>query len=165
MPLKFNVFTGTFDYVNTSSSGGGGVGSINGDSTNAQTIAAGTGILVADNGTGTHTVKAINTIQTYTPSSGGTATLNLSLSNVHHITMPASGNITIALSNGTVGQCFIVRILQGAAGSQTVTFFTTIKWAGGSQPTLTTTSGKADTVGFEITGSSTYDGFVVGANI
>lgn len=105
------------------------------------------------------------TIQTYSPAGAGTATLDLSLGNIHHITMPASGNITIALSNGTTGQCFIVRILQGAAGSQTVTWFTTIKWSGGVAPTLTTTTAKADTLGFEITGTNTYDGFVIGQNI
>jgi hypothetical protein len=103
-------------------------------------------------------------IQTYNPTGGGTATLDLSKGNIHHITMPA-GNITIALSNGTAGQCFIIRILQDGTGSRTVTWFTTIKWAGGSAPILTTTASKADTVGFEITGSSTYDGFVIGQNI
>lgn len=103
-------------------------------------------------------------IQTYTPTAAGTATLDLSKGNIHHITMPA-GNITIALSNGTAGQCFIIRILQDATGSRTVTWFTTIKWAGGSAPTLTTTASKADTMGFEITGTNTYDGFVVGQNI
>lgn len=105
-----------------------------------------------------------NGIQTYTPSAAGTATLDISLGNIHHITMPA-GNITIALSNGTAGQCFIIRILQDSVGSRTITWFTTIKWAGGSAVTLTTTASKADTVGFEVTGSNTYDGFVVGQNI
>lgn len=103
-------------------------------------------------------------IQTYTPSAAETATLNLALSNINHITMPA-GNITIAISGGTTGQCFIVRILQDGTGGRTVTWFTTIKWAGGSAPTLTTTGSKADTFGFEITGSGTYDGFVIGQNI
>jgi hypothetical protein len=103
-------------------------------------------------------------IQTYTPSAAGTATLDLSKGNIHHITMPA-GNITIALSNGTAGQCFIIRILQDGTGSRTVTWFTTIKWAGGTAPTLTTTASKADTMGFEITGTNTYDGYVVGQNI
>ena len=102
--------------------------------------------------------------QTYTPSAAGTATLDLSLGNVHFITMPA-GNITIALSNATVGQVFMIRILQDATGSRTVTWFTTIKWAGGSAPTLTTTASKADTMGFICTGSGTYDGFVIGQNI
>lgn len=103
-------------------------------------------------------------IQTYTPSASGTATLDLSKGGVHHIVMPA-GNITIALSNATVGQCFIVRILQDGSGSRTVTWFTTISWAGGAAPTLTTIASKADTLGFEVTASGTYDGFVVGQNI
>ncbi len=114
--------------------------------------------------TGITSGVTINTIQVYTPSASGTATLDLSKGNIHHITMPA-GNITIAISNGTVGQCFIIRILQDSVGSRTVTWFTTIKWAGGTPPTLTTTASKADTVGFEITGTNTYDGYVVGQNI
>lgn len=105
-----------------------------------------------------------NTIQTYTPGAGGTATLDLSKGNIHHITMPA-GNITIALANQNTGQCFVIRILQDSGGSRTVTWFTTIKWPGAVVPTLTTTASKADTFGFEITGSSTYDAFVVGQNL
>lgn len=103
-------------------------------------------------------------IVTYTPAAAGTSTLDLSATNVNHITMPA-GNITIALSGQRTGQMFIIRILQDSVGSRTVTWFTTIKWAGGSPPTLTTTASKADTFGFEITGTNTYDGFVVGSNI
>lgn len=104
-------------------------------------------------------------IQTYAPSAAGTATLDCSKGNVHHITMPA-GNITIALSNTTAGQCILIRILQDGTGSRTVTWFTTIKWAGGSVPILTTTASKADSFGFEvITAGSAYDGFIVGQNI
>jgi len=102
--------------------------------------------------------------QTYTPSASGTATLDLSKGNIHKITMPA-GNITIAVSNETVGQCFLVEITQDATGSRTVTWFSTIKWAGGSAPTLTTTGNKRDVYGFRVTGTDTYDGFIVGENI
>lgn len=110
-----------------------------------------------------------NPIVTYTPAIAGTAIINLSQSNVNHITMPA-GNVTLAISGARAGQCFIVRILQDSVGSRTVTWFSTIKWAGGSPPTLTTTANKADTFGFEITstnqtGTTTYDGFIVGQNI
>lgn len=104
------------------------------------------------------------TAQTYSPAGAGTATLDLSLSNQHQITMPA-GNITIALSNDTNSQPFTVSITQDSVGSRTVTWFTTIKWAGGSAPTLTTTALKRDTFGFIRTGSGTYDGFVIGQNI
>lgn len=104
------------------------------------------------------------TPQTYTPSAAGTATLDLSLGNDHVITMPA-GNITIAVVNGTVGQKFLVSTLQDGGGSRTVTWFSTIRWAGGAEPTLTTTASKRDQFGFKITGSGTYDGYVVGQNI
>lgn len=104
------------------------------------------------------------TAQTYSPSASGTATLDLSLSNQHYITMPA-GNITVALSNDTNNQVFVVSILQDATGSRTVTWFSTIRWAGGSAPTLTTTASKRDVFGFIRTGSGTYDGFVIGKNI
>lgn len=103
-------------------------------------------------------------IQSYSPLAGGTVTIDLFSGNVHHIVMPG-GNITVALKNQRAGQCFIVRILQDSSGSRLVAWFSTIKWAGGGAPTLTTTANKADTLGFEVTGTSTYDGYVVGQNI
>jgi hypothetical protein len=111
------------------------------------------------------TLNATNpTAQTYTPGSGETATLDCSLGNLHFITMPA-GNITVALSNITNNQCILVAITQDGTGSRTVTWFTTIRWAGGSAPTLTTTGSKRDILGFIRTGANTYDGFVIGQNL
>lgn len=104
------------------------------------------------------------TAQTYTPSAATTATLDLSLSNQHYITMPA-GNITIALSNDTNNQIFLVSITQDSIGSRTVTWFSTIRWASGITPTLTTTANKRDVFSFIRTGSGTYDGFIIGQNI
>jgi hypothetical protein len=46
-----------------------------------------------------------------------------------------------------------------------VTWFTTIKWAGGVAPTLTTTASKADTFGFLCTTAGNYVGYVIGQNI
>lgn len=103
-------------------------------------------------------------VTSYTPAPGGTATIDLRTVYVHDITMPA-GNITIAVTNEANGMSFTVRILQDGVGSRTVTWFNTIKWAGGSAPTLTTTAGKADTFVFRVTGTGTFDGFVVGQNI
>lgn len=104
------------------------------------------------------------TAQTYTPSAAGTATLDLSLANQHYITMPA-GNIAVALSSDTSNQIFYVSITQDGVGSRAVTWFTTIKWAGGTAPTLTTGASKRDTFIFVRTGSGTYDGFIVGQNV
>ena len=100
----------------------------------------------------------------YTPAGAATATLDCSDANRHVITMPA-GNITIALSNIATGQAIVVEIIQDGTGSRTVTWFSTIKWAGGSAPTLTTTASKKDSFGFICTGSGTYDGFIIGQNI
>lgn len=121
---------------------------------------------VAGKGTGKihRTTGVYGDITAYSPSAAGTATLTLNTANIHTVNMPA-GNITIALSNEGVGQCFIINIVQDSVGSRTVTFFTTIKWAGGTAPTLTTTANKIDTVGFIVTSAGNYQGFVVGQNI
>lgn len=103
-------------------------------------------------------------VTTYTPSAAGTATVNLALSSRNKITMPA-GNITIALSNASVGQVFQIEITQDGTGSRTVTWFTTIKWAGGTAPTLTTTGGKRDSFVFICQSAGQYDGYVAGFNI
>lgn len=104
------------------------------------------------------------TAQTYTPLISSVATLDLSLANEHRITMPA-GNITVAISNDTNSQKFLVSTTQDSSGSRTVTWFPTIKWAGGSPPTLTTTANKTDILGFIRVAASSYWGMVVGQNI
>jgi hypothetical protein len=92
-----------------------------------------------------------------------TVTFDMSTSNLNSVTL--GGNRTLALSNVSVGQCFMLRLTQDGTGSRTVTWFTTIKWAGGAAPTLTTTAAKADLFGFLCTSSGNYDGFVIGQNI
>lgn len=74
-------------------------------------------------------------------------------------------NRTLALSNITVGQAFVIRLVQSGTGSKTVTWFTSIKWPGGTAPTLTTTASKTDVFGFIITSSGNYDGFIIGLNL
>lgn len=105
-----------------------------------------------------------NPTTTHTPGTAETATLDLDVSRIHDITMPA-GNITVAVSNENNGDIFTVRILQDGTGSRTVTWFSTIRWAEGNAPTLTTTANKADTCIFRVIGIDTYDGFIVGQDI
>lgn len=94
---------------------------------------------------------------------GATITFDLSLGNVFTVTM--GGNRTLAISNATVGQVFMLELIQDATGSRVPTFFTTIKWPYNVAPTLTTTASKKDTFVFRCTGSGTYDGYVVGQSL
>lgn len=115
-------------------------------------------------------VTLTSDLQTTTSSSvsTGTNTFDLSTGNVQNFTFSGSSTsdvVTFALSNVSVNQIFIVSVTQNSGGSGTVTWWSTVRWTGGAPPTLTTTSGKRDTLGFICTGSGTYDGFVVGQNI
>lgn len=96
-------------------------------------------------------------------SDGATITFDLDAGNIHKVTL--GGNRTLALSNADTGQVFIVRLTQDGTGSRTVTWWSTIKWAGGVAPTLTTTAGQTDAFGFICTGTNTYDGFIIGQNL
>ena len=105
-----------------------------------------------------------STVQTITSNTdGATVTFNLATSNIHTVTL--EGNRTLALSNASTGQAFVIRLVQDGTGSRTVTWFSTIKWANGSAPVLTTTATKTDVFGFLCTGTNTYDGYFIGQNL
>lgn len=93
-----------------------------------------------------------------------TATLDLSVFDWYTLTLNIA-TTTIALSNPTVGQQFTLRLLQDGTGGRLVNWFTTIKWAGGTAPTLTATANKADVFTFKCMSAGQYDGFVVGQNL
>ena len=90
-------------------------------------------------------------------------TFDLNTSNSFQVVLGGTPSLTI--SNESPGQRFLVRFVQDGTGSRTVNWFSTIKWAGGSAPTLTTTADKADVFEFLCTATDAYDGFVVGQNI
>ena len=104
---------------------------------------------------------ALSTLKT--DSDGTTITFDLEDATIHQVTL--GGNRTLALSNVSIGQAFVIRLIQGTGGSKLVTWFSTIKWSGGSAPTLSTTAGKADVFGFICTASDNYDGFLIGSNL
>jgi hypothetical protein len=95
---------------------------------------------------------------------GGTSTLDLSLANEFRCTF-GTANGTLAVSNATDGQKFIISLTQDAVGTRTMVWFDTIKWVAAGTPALTTTAAKRDTFGFICTGAATFDGFVIGQNI
>jgi len=98
-----------------------------------------------------------------TDSDAATVTFNMAASNVHTVVL--GGNRTLAVSNTSVGQPFILRLVQDGTGSRTVTWFSTLKWAGGTAPTLTTTASKTDVFGFLCTSANNYDAYIVGQNL
>ncbi len=114
--------------------------------------------------TDSHDYKLTPRITAHTPAASATATLDLDTGSYHKITMPA-GNITIAVSNETAGKVFILDIIQDDVGSRTVTWFATIKWEGGTAPTLTATANAIDTFGFICTATDTYQGYVIGQDM
>src|SRR5574343_610074 len=101
-----------------------------------------------------------NTSVITTDSDGATITFNLATSNWHTVTL--GGNRTLALSSVGTNQQFTIVLIQDGTGSRTVTWFSTIKWAGGAAPTLTTTAGGIDVFTFKQISSGQYYGFVAG---
>ncbi len=81
--------------------------------------------------------------------SGSTDTISLTDGNVHDVTLTA--NCTFTFSNppadGTSGS-FTLFLNQDGTGSRTATWPGSVKWAGGTAPTLTTTASRTDILVF-----------------
>src|SRR3989344_9699346 len=97
--------------------------------------------------------------------SGTAYTVNIANGNVFHIFLNA--NCTFTFSNpaasGTTTS-FSLLLKQGG-GVRTATWPSTVLWAGGSAPTLSTAAGAYDTVSFMTTdGGTSYLGFAGGLN-
>ena len=71
----------------------------------------------------------------------------------------------MALSNVSVGECFVIDLIQDASGNRKVTWFTTIKWDDGTAPTLSTGANKIDSFGFICKSSGNYQGYIIGQNL
>lgn len=118
---------------------GTGVATALGNTANA------TGGVVTVDGSATLTNKTLTnpTVTNYVESvvsignSGTTQTLALTNGTVQTVTM--TGNCTFTMPTATAGKSFILIAVQDGTGSRTATF-TSVKWAGGTAPTLTTTA-------------------------
>ena len=54
------------------------------------------------------------------------------------------------------GATYILRIIQDATGTRTITWNTVFKWAGGTAPTLSTGGGAIDIITFVSDGTNLY---------
>jgi hypothetical protein len=111
------------------------------DTARAMTAAAFRAALVDGNDTtlGKFNIKdAAWVVNNIGSSGGGTQSIDLSLGNVHQVTVDTSANtFTFDNPSPTANACwFAMEITNG--GSQTITWPGTLKWAGTTPPTLTT---------------------------
>jgi hypothetical protein len=89
----------------------------------------------------------------YTANSSTAITLALTNGTVQIITL--TGNATITMPTAVSGKSFIMFLKQDATGSRTVTW-TTVKWAGGTAPTITATASRQDIYSFFSDGTNWY---------
>lgn len=98
----------------------------------------------------------------YTETYGATTTFDIDTNGALQKVV-LTGSPTLAVSVST-DRPFVILLEQDGVGNHTVTWFTTINWAGGTPPVLTTAGGKTDSFGFIRTSAGNYLGYVVGLN-
>jgi len=86
------------------------------------------------------------------------ATINFDLSVTDKHTVTLGGNRTLNLTNMQNGQVALIELVQDATGSRTVTWTPTIRWTGGTAPTLATAASKADLLTIWRRADGTYVG-------
>ena len=127
----------------------------------AVTDETGTGALVFGTSPTLSNPTVTNYTETaYTANTSTAITVSLSNGTVQILTLTA--NATITMPTAGAGKSFIIFLRQDATGSRSVTW-TTVKWAGGTAPTITSTASKQDIFSFFSDGTSWY-GVVVGQN-
>ncbi len=107
------------------------------------------------------TVNAsVQTLKTNTYA--GTVTFDMDVSSHHELVL--TGGSTLAVTNVSAGQAFIIHLEQDGSGNRQVNWWAGIRWSGGSSPTLTVTGSKVDSLGFIKVGSEYY-GYILAQNI
>jgi len=153
------------------SAGGTGVGTltgiVKGNGTSAFSAATAGTDYTSPTSTETMTNKTLtnptvtNYVETpYSANSSTAITIALTNGTVQIITL--TGNATITMPTATSGKSFIMYLKQDGTGSRTVTW-STVKWAGGTAPTITSTASRQDILSFFADGTNWY-GVVVGQN-
>lgn len=164
---KWRVWTG--------SAWGDGISSISGVSSfNGQTGAV-TGVSSVNGQTGAvtgvATLTGTETLQnkTYqgvretmvTANTGTAYTINIASGTIFDLTL--TGNCVYTFPTATSGNQFTILQRQDATGSRTVAWPASVRWAGGTAPTITATASRTDVISFVADGTY-WLGFVGGLN-
>lgn len=88
--------------------------------------------------------------------SGAAATIDWTAGNKQAITLTGTPNAVLAFDSPPGVGNFLLRLIQGAGGSHTVSWPATVKWVGGSTPTLSTGAGDVDIASFYFDGTTYY---------
>lgn len=86
--------------------------------------------------------------------SGTSKNISFAASDAQKLTL--TGSCTLTYSNAVAGKAYALRLVQGGAGSFTVTWPAGTKWPGGAAPTLSTAVGAIDLISIYYDGSSYY---------
>ena len=106
--------------------------------------------------TGAITKPAVTAITT-----GASPNIDLDLGNQFTFTLSEAATFTV--SNEDAGQCFLLQITQDSGANEyAVTWMSTVHWVSGTAPTLSTGASEVDLFGFRVTGTDTYQGYVIG---
>ena len=131
----------------------------------AKTAPSGTAVGDTDTQTLTNKTLTNPTVTNYveTPYSANSSTaITLALTNGTVQIITLTGTCTITMPTATSGKSFIMFLKQDGTGSRTVTW-STVKWAGGTAPTITSTASRQDILSFFADGTNWY-GVVVAQN-
>ena len=96
----------------------------------------------------------------FTANTSTAITVSLANGTVQQLTL--TGNATITMPTATAGKSFIILLKQDATGGRSVTW-STVKYPGGTAPTITATASKQDIFSFFADGTNWY-GTTVGLN-
>ena len=96
----------------------------------------------------------------FTANTSTAITVSLANGTVQQLTL--TGNATITMPTATAGKSFIIMLKQDATGGRSVTW-TTVKYPGGTAPTITATASKQDIFSFFADGTNWY-GTTIGLN-
>lgn len=98
-------------------------------------------------------------------SGSGTRAINLATGNVVSATLGGNTTFTFAGATASTACSFGLYLTQDATGNRTVTWPASVRWSGGTAPTLSTGANAVDILVFEtINGGTTWYGSLVGTN-